>query len=1094
MNTCSQSRCAGACDRRRKLEARYTLRQERGYELVNRPAIKTLPLLAGQESLYLTQATRPNDPSYSMIERVDISGPVDPGLMWEACRQVEAETEALRLRFTRGERGPVQVIEGRADSTLKYFDLTSEPDAMAALSAWIETDKACPVSIVDGDLCFAALFEIANDHFVLYRRAHCAVIDQWSLTRIRNRTAAVYSALVEGRTVDEAGAFLPFKRLVDDEASYRESKRFLLDREYWLGLLRDLPEPVALSGRSFARSSDVQRHSAELGTQRVHEMLRASERLGVDWTSLVIGAMTAYLGRLTGSHDLILGMSVDARSSDADRLIPGMVANVLPLRLTVSSSESLAEFFQRVERVKQDMFLHRRYRSEEVFRALGLDGAAYSFWGPVLNFAVCDQLLSFAGHRATVRDLSPVATNDLVVTLCQTFADGGLEIHFDSNPGTYESDEVEAHIRRFLFFLDSINAAEVGSELGRVALVNKSERIALLAWGTGPTRECAQTSVPGLFESWVKRTPDVSALEFEHSTLSYSELNARSNRLARYLAGQGVGKGDLVAFMLPRSIDLVVAVLGILKTGAAFVPLDPSYPASRISFMASDADPTVVLLNSITAGLGNALGRPGIVLDDAVVNRALCSLPEGDLVDEDRKGPILPDSPAYIIYTSGSTGSPKGVIIAHRGVVNVAAAMVDKLGAGPSSRTLQFASSSFDAFVGEMTQSVLNGGTLVGARAERMVPGQDLAELVASVGVNDLVLPPSALDVMSPEQLPVGTTVSVVGEECPSRIVELWSGRCRLFNGYGPTETTISTAMAGPLGAVTTSPIPIGTPLRNVRTYVLDECRQLTPPGAVGELYIGGAGVSLGYLNRKALNAERFVPDFIHEGHTMYRTGDLVRWTCEGQLVFVGRDDDQIKLRGFRIELGEVEAAIARCPGVARAVAMVRGGGLADRQLVGYVVAENNADLHPEGLRRQVGAKLPAYMTPNLLVVVDDLPLTPNGKVDRNALPDTVPVVSPRGRIPGTALEETLLRLFAEILGVPHIGIDDNFFAMGGHSLTAIRLIGGINAYTGLELSVRELVAAPTVAGLAEMLESRSGGGLGQSRRAGPARGFYSTL
>lgn len=1037
-------------------------------------ATSALPLLAAQSGIWFAQALDPADPSYSISDCVDIHGPVDTELMRDACRQVEAEADALRLRFARDDNGPSQVIEARTNSALQYFDLTSEPDAVAALAAWIEADTARPVSLVGGELCAAALFKIASDRFTLYRRVHRAVIDRWSLALIHARTAAVYTALAEGRGTDEGGAFPPFQLLLEDEASYRESKRFLEDRDYWLELLRDQPEPIGLTGRELSGARGIQHHRAELGAKRTKEMFRAAERLGVGWPSLAIGAMAAYVGRFTGARDVTLGMPINARVTKPEQRIPGMLTNVLPLRVAVDPSTSLSEFIQKVEHDARDMLRHCRYRSEDLSRALGTDGAARPLWGPALNIMAFDHDLSFAGHRATVRNVSHAATSDLAVTFSQPSADGSWELHFDSNPSLYQPAEVEAHLRRFLFFIDSLVAADAGTELGLIPLVNEAERAMLLAWGSGPVCEVAQTSVPGLFESWVKRTPDAPALEFEKSTLSYGKLNEHANRLARYLIAQDVGAGHLVAFALPRSIDLVVAVLGILKTGAAFVSLDPSYPASRILFMAADANPTVVLLNSTTAGLGAEFRRPCIVLDDAEVDRALCSLPDGDLVDQDRGAQILSDDPAYVIYTSGSTGPPKGVMIAHRGVVNVAAAMVDRLGSGPSSRTLQFASSSFDAFVGEMTQSLLNGGTLVAAGAERLVPGPDLADLVASAGVNDLVLPPSALDVMSPEQLPAGITVSVVGEEFPARIVELWSGRCRLFNGYGPTETTISTAMCGPLSPVAAHAPPIGTPLRNVRTHVLDANQQLVPPGVVGELYIGGAGVALGYLNRDALNAERFVPDSGFDGRRMYRTGDLVRWTPEGELVFMGRDDDQIKLRGFRIELGEVEAALARCPGVARAAATVRGDRLGDRQLVGYVVAEHYAALDPERLRLRVADRLPAHMTPNLIVVVDGLPLTPNGKLDRHALPAPGPVALPQRRTPGTALEESLLRLFAEILGNPQIGIDDNFFARGGQSLSAVRLIGKIRINTGQELTVRELAGAPTVAGLAQLLESRT--------------------
>jgi amino acid adenylation domain-containing protein len=1035
----------------------------------------TLRLLAAQSSIWFAQALDPDDPSYSISDCVDIHGPVDTELMRDACHQVEVEAHALRLRFVRrDDDDPSQVIETRTNATLQYFDLTSEPGSSAALAAWIEADMARPVSLTNGETCTAALFKIASDHFALYRRVHHAVIDRPSLALIRARTAAVYTALAEGRSIAEEEAFPPFRLLLEGEASYRESEQFLRDRDYWLELLRDRPEPIVLNSRKLPGTRGVQHRHVELGAERTKEIFRAAERLGVDWSSLAIGAMAAYAGRFTGARDVILGMPTNARMTKAEQRTPGMLTNVLPLRVAVDPSTSVAEFIRGVENDARDLFLHRCYPSEDLSRALGTDDMARPLWGPVLNIMASGHEFSFAGHRATVRNVSRVATDDLVVTFHQPSADGGWELHFDSNPSLYQPAEIEAHLRRFLFFIDSLAAAGAGTALGLIPLVDEAERAVLMAWGTGPVCEVPQTSVPGLFESWVKRTPDAPAFEFEGSTLSYGDLNRLANRLARYLIARGVGTGQLVAFALPRSVDLVMAVLGILKTGAAFVPLDPSYPASRIMFMAADADPTVVLLNAATAALGAGLGRPCIELHDAEVQRALNALPGGDLADQDRGAEIVIDDPAYVIYTSGSTGPPKGVAIAHRGVVNVTAAMVDRLGSGPASRTLQFASSSFDAFVGEMTQSLLNGGTLVGARADRLVPGPDLADLVVSARINDLVLPPSALDVMTPEQLPAGTTVSVVGEECPARIVEFWSGRCRLFNGYGPTEATISTAMYGPLSSPAAHNIPIGQPLRNVRTYVLDAHQQLVPAGVVGELYIGGAGVSLGYLNRDALNAARFVPDFGFDGRKMYRTGDLVRWTPEGLLVFVGRDDDQIKLRGFRIELGEVEAALARSPGVARAVAMVRGDRLGDRQLVGYVVAEQYAALDPEQLRLQVAARLPAHMTPNLIVVVDHLPLTPNGKVDRNALPAPDPVALPQSRTPITALEETLLSLFAEILGNPQIGIDDNFFTRGGQSLSAVRLIGKICARTGLELTVRDLVNAPTAAGLAQLLGTRT--------------------
>ncbi|KUJ41274.1 hypothetical protein ACZ90_68030 [Streptomyces albus subsp. albus] len=1034
------------------------------------------PLLAAQQGIWFAQSLDPASTAYSISDCLDIHGAVDPDLMTAAHAQVEREAEAMRLRFTVGEDGPLQYLDPSTRSPLHHLDLSTEPDPVAAAEAWMAADMAGPVDLLHDPPCTTALFRIAENRYTLYRRVHHAVLDGWSLALLHNRTAAVYTALAEGRPADEGG-FPPFRHLLDAESDYRASRRMERDRAYWTRRLSEHPEPARLAGRRATAAQPAHRCRTAIAPRTLTRLRDTADRLQVGWADLLIGITAGYVARMTGSEDIVLGSPLSARTGRQERNVPGMTTNGLPIRVPVDPGATLAELAVQAQSAVRETSLHCRYRSEDVSRDLSLVGSGQSLWGPVVNVMDLDYTLDFAGSPATVRNVSRAATEDLSLTFYRTSAEDRMELLLDAHPGLYTRPEAQDHLERLAFFLDA--AADADPEVARIGelpLVSPAERKRVLGWAAGPVHEIPDIPLHGLTEQWADRTPQAPALEFGDTVLSFAELDARANRLARYLLAAGAGPGSVVAFALPRSAELHTAALGILKAGAAFVPLDPAYPPRRLAFMVDDAKPALILLHSSTAGLATGLDAPTVRLDDPEVARALDELSGDRLTDTERGGPVRPDQPAYLIYTSGSTGVPKGVVVPHRGVVNLTAAMVDRLGSGPGTRTLQFASSSFDAFVGEMTQSLLNGGTLVGAPTERLAPGPAFTALIAEKSVNDLVLPPSALEVMDPERMPPGVTVSVVGEACKPTVVERWAPVCRLFNGYGPTEATVSTAMSDPLSAGhPDQPPPIGTPLRNVRAYVLDSRHEPVPVGAVGQLHVAGAGVTRGYLGREALTAERFLDDpYGPPGSRMYRTGDLVRWRADGQLVFVGRDDDQVKLRGFRIELGEVEAALARCPGVAQAAAAVREDQPGDRRLVGYAVAEPDTRLDPAQLRKRISVELPAHLTPSLVVLVDVLPRTLNGKLDRRALPAPDTALEAHSRMPRTAAEEILAGLFAQTLGLPQVGIDDSFFDLGGHSLSATRLLGRVRRTLGVELSVRDLFEARSVAGLARRAATRS--------------------
>ncbi|AIG79224.1 Hypothetical protein AJAP_32050 [Amycolatopsis japonica] len=566
-------------------------------------------------------------------------------------------------------------------------------------------------------------------------------------------------------------------------------------------------------------------------------------------------------------------------------------------------------------------------------------------------------------------------------------------------------------------------------------------------------------TTPALFEATAAVLPDRPAVAMDSTTLTYAELNGEANRLARRLVAHGVGPERLVALAMPRSIEFVIAILAVHKAGAAYVPVDPDYPEERKRQMLDDAAAHCLLC------------LPGQDVAGAPVILSVAREPgreEPNLGDEDRIGPLRPGHPAYVIYTSGSTGRPKGVLVTHRGIPNLADDYVRRQELGPGSRLLAFASPSFDAAVAEFWPIWQAGGCLVLASAPDLVPGEPLSRLVRDQRITHVTLPPSALAPLEEAGgLPAGLTLLVAGEACPAPVAKRWAVDRVMINAYGPTETTVAVTASEPLTGEETP--PIGRPITGVRTYVLDDRLRPVEDGDVGELYAVGPGLARGYLRRAAATAERFLPDpFGGPGGRMYRTGDRVRTRPDGQYVFVGRVDDQLKVRGHRIEPGEVEAALLAVDGVAQAVVTEH-----ENRLVAYVVGAGGERVPTEKLLTPLREQLPGYLVPDVVVGLPSLPVSPNGKIDRVALPTPEEEHAGRaaGRAPLTPTEIILAELFAEVLGVSTVGVEDSFFEIGGHSLLATRLVSRVRERLKIRLRVQAFFDAPTVARLAKVLD-----------------------
>jgi amino acid adenylation domain-containing protein len=647
------------------------------------------------------------------------------------------------------------------------------------------------------------------------------------------------------------------------------------------------------------------------------------------------------------------------------------------------------------------------------------------------------------------------------------------------------------HLARVL----EVVADDAAVPLGRIDILTDSERHQVLEAWNDTDRGVARLSFPALFEAQVARSPDAPAVLSESGALSYADLEVQANRLAHLLIELGAAPERIVALALPRSVEIVVAQLAVVKAGAAYLPVDPAYPGERISFMLADAQPVLVLtLGDLVQELGWPDGMPVLVLDDPAAATALEGMPQRAPTDADRRRPLRLANPAYVIYTSGSTGRPKGVVVSHAGLASFSAAEVDHFAVAPEDRVLQFSSPSFDASVLELCMSLPAGAALVVPPPGPLL-GDALTEVLTQHEVTHALIPPVALatvpDGVAETGVPHFRGVIVGGEACTAELVARWAPGRRMINAYGPTESTVVSTWSRPLAPGGTP--PIGRPIWNTHVYVLDAALRPVPVGIAGELYVGGGGLARGYLNRPGLTAERFVANpFGEPGSRMYRTGDVVRWSAGGELAFVGRADDQVKIRGFRVEPGEIEARLRQHPRVGDAVVMARGDRRGHRRLVAYVVpAPGSAAPSTAALRELLAQTLPAYMVPSAFVTLDALPLSPNGKLDRQALPEPAEVAPGSGYVaPRTEAERGLAAIWADVLGREQVGAEDDFFELGGDSILSFRILSRIRAAFGVALSARAVFDARTIAGLAGLLPeqpgSDRGGGIAPVRRGWP--------
>ncbi|HEX6913075.1 MAG TPA: amino acid adenylation domain-containing protein, partial [Longimicrobium sp.] len=969
---------------------------------------------------------------------------------------------------------PVQVVWRRAQLRVEAVRPDAGEDAGQAL--WDRYDpRRTRLDLRQAPLMRAAMaHDAARDRWLLLVQEHHLIGDHTTLEVLREEIHAHQ----QGRQA-ELPAPQPFRTFV---AQARLGVSRAEHEAYFGALLGDVTEPTAPFGLLDTWSDGTGVDAARQWVEPALEArLRARARaLGVSAAAVCHVAWGQVLARVTGRADVVFGTVLFGRmqgGEGSDRAM-GLFMNTLPVRVRVGGEGAEASVRQMHGQLAQ-LLRHEHASLGLAQRSSGVEAPAPLFTS-FLNYrhnvarhearSVLAREASEGMHRLRVEDRS-----NYPVALSVNDSDDGLELTAQA-PGSVGAALVCALMDRALATLvDALDGAPERA-VGSLDVLPAAERRRVVEeWNRTDAETPNDVCVHELFQAQVRRAPDATAVVFAGTSLTYAELNARANRLAHHLRGLGVGPHARVAICVERSPEMVVGVLGVLKAGGAWVPLDPAYPAERLRYMLEDGAPGVVLTQASIAAarpeLFAGLGAEVLCLDAPVW---------GDAPDTDpARGGLTPDDLAYVIYTSGSTGRPKGVMVAHRNAANLVAAQALTLGVRPESRVLQFASFSFDASVFEMVMALCQGASLHVPVGGDLLAGEALERVVDEGRITHVTLPPAVLPTLSGDAAFASVeTMVLAGEAVPAAAVQRWAGRTRLLNAYGPTEAAVWSTVHHCRADERGNP-PIGRPIANTRVYVLDEAGEPAPVGVPGELYIGGAGVARGYLGRPELTAERFVADPFGDrpGARLYRTGDLARRRADGTLEFLGRNDFQVKVRGFRIELGEIEARLREHPGVREAAVVARRDDGQDPQLVAYCVGD---DVGADALRRHVGERLPEYMVPAAFVLLEALPLTPNGKLDRKALP------SPQGEAyarrgyeaPVGETEQALAEIWSEVLGVDRVGRWDDFFELGGHSLLVVLVISRIRQVLDAEVEAATIFDFPVLTELAEALAGAGEAGL----------------
>jgi len=1073
-----------------RLKQQRAAEREGAQSIPRRGTAAHYPLSFAQQRLWFLEQLEPDGP-YKVPATFRLRGPLQVAALERSVNEIISRHEVLRTTFAEIEGRPVQIVAPRLTLSIPVEDLSRLPEVERAerLKRIAARLRGQPFDFVRGPLVGAALLRLAEEEYHFWFLMHHIVSDGWSIGVLLKELSAAYEAFASGRQPELPKLPIQYADFAVWQRAWLQGETLDRQMKYWkerlgekvptLELPTDRPRPPVQSYRGASLT-----HLMDLRLTGQLKALARRER--VTPYMFLLAVFKTLLGRYTRQDDIVVGTPVANRNRTELEPLIGFFVNTLVLRTDLSGDPTFRELLGRVRDVTLGAFARQDVPFEKLVEELQpeRDTSRTPLFQVMFSLqnAPLPPLRMGDIEISLLDDETEVSQFDLSFDVTER-ADG-LLCTLEYNTDLFSGATVRRMLKHFAVLLNAA-VTDPSASLGALPLLTDQERHQLLFEWNETRRDFPRDGcVHELFEEQVARAPEAVALVCGDERLTYAELNARANQLGHHLCTCGLKAETRVGILLERSVEMAVALLAVLKAGGGYVAFDPSYPAERLRYMLEDSGVTLLLT------------QQNLMPNDFQVHSILLDVERDAITERDTQNvhsDAEPSNIVYLVYTSGSTGRPKGIVIEHRSLVNAAYAFINNHRMTERDHLLQFASLSFDVAAEEFFSAWLSGGCIV-MRPEAVISYADFVSLLRQEEVTIVNLPASFwlewLTAMNDKGLEIPSTlrrVIVGNEKTLEETLAKWQRtvgqQVEWCNAYGPSETTITVSNYEP--ATTSSAreeksvVPIGRPSLNAELYVLDPAQQLVPTGVAGELYIGGAGLARGYHNQPAQTAERFIPHPYSKnaGERLYRTGDLARYRADGNIEFLGRVDEQVKIRGFRIEVGEVEAVLAQHAGVRESVVVAREDDRGSTQLVAYVVA-NNGDLQIAELRNYMKQRLPEYMLPSAIVPLKVFPLTPNGKLDRKALPAPDgagceadgPYVAPRSE-----LERLIAGVWREALGVERVGVQDNFFNLGGHSLLLIRVNNRLREALRMELPVVELFKYPTVSALAEHL-SRSKG------------------
>lgn len=1010
-------------------------------------SISDARLSSAQRAIWLHLQAQPAKAQYYNISTyVEIRGPISAASFEQALRETVARTAALRLQFRRQGRQLVQSVATSMRCDLELVSFSDSSDPPAAAHRWLKRAQSRPFAFDGSPLFRFALLQLGPEHYYWFSHYHHLVMDGVGLLLVNSRVAQICSALTAANPVAEQDDSPSLLSYLHADAEYRCSLQRAEDRAFWKSA-DAAGSPGTLSVNPGRRAADDIPHESEicrLNDELVGALRRRATELGLTLPVLLIAAVVAYLGRITAEANVTVGIPWHGRHYGALKRLIAVCANLLPLQCPVTGSASFAGFAVQVQQQLRSILRHARYRNEDIRRDLDRRPGDPLF-NVIVNALPFPETFCFGQASGISRALTPAYVDDLAIWLFTGHRGERVSIKLDGNPARYEQWELDVHLRALEQLLSAV-ARDARTCLAALPLVAEPDACRLRALACGPREDRPNVALDTLLGQSLSKSPDALAILCGPTQLTYGELEVRARGLGHRLRKLGAGPDQLIAVFMERSPDLLVTIIGVLLSGAAYLPLDVDYPAARLRFVIDDAQPLLVLTQRHLAAHVALQGRRVVCVEEETTEQ--CQ--ELDHAWPRARG----ENVAYCMYTSGSTGVPAGVAVTHASVVNHALSIAQQTALTASDRVLQFSSISFDASVEEIVPSLISGATLV-LQPQRLLPTHKFLDLLRDGSVTIVNLPVAYWDklvadlLLAGERLPESVRLVIVGgEKVNAESFRRWRqldphARVDWLNTYGPTEATISCIAFRAPADFSGADVPIGRPLPNVRAHVLDAGLQPLPAGVPGELCLAGSCLARGYLNRPELQNARFVDDRGHAGERLYRTGDIVRYLPDGNLQFLGRRDSQVKVNGYRIELAEVEGLLLSYPSVRQAVAVLDETAGYKRLAAYIVLAEGAHDLQVHEMRAFLRERAPDYMVPALFICIPTLPLTASGKLNRRALPAFDAAVAMRARFepPCTETERVLAGIWQTVLNVDQVGVHDNFFELGGSSLLAVEVL-----------------------------------------------------